>query len=188
MAILTPNLKENIMPTLETVRTALDNAPKGANITLEWERDVETLKAHSDLNIRKHVVMVGRVEINYENLKAVKEKRANGELPPEPKSPWFYHDENTKGIIYNKRTDAPYVQLFNGTDSRHVPKVKFTLDGKEISKEEISTFITAKERKSEKGDVFCCKLENMIAIKSALDTDIDIAPQTTEVEAEQETA
>jgi hypothetical protein len=108
MANINPLTKGLTMPTLAQVTEALNSANNGTNITLEWERDVKTKKAYSHMNIRKHVVAVGRKGINYNNQKAVIEKRENGELPSEPKPTWYYHDENTKGIVRHKRTDAPY--------------------------------------------------------------------------------
>jgi hypothetical protein len=168
-------------PSLEQVKDALNNAPNGANIILEWERDVKTLKAHSDLNIRKHVIAVGRKGMSYENLKAVKEKRENGELPSEPKPTWFYHDDSCKGIIRHKRTEAPYVQLFGGTDTRHIPKVKFTLNGEETTLEAISPYILSSEKRSEKGDTFCCKVADMITIKTEV---VPMATSDEEVQTE----
>lgn len=186
MAIINPN-KGKSMTTLENVVSVLNATPNGANVILEWERPVKTLKTHSDLNIRKHVRMVGRKGIEYNNMKAVQEKRENGELPSEPKPTWFYHDENVKGLIRNKRTDEPYVQLFVGTSNKTRPSVSFTMDGEETTMEEIESFILASEKQSEKGETFTCKIENMIRIHRELENDFNVNQETSENEENEET-
>jgi hypothetical protein len=182
---ITPNKRKSTMPnaTLENVISVLNETPNGANIILEWERPVKTKKAHSDLNIRKHVRMVGRKGINYENIQSVKAKRDEG---IEAKPTWFYHDENCKGIIRNKRTDEPYVQLFVGTSDKVHPHVSFTMDGEETNMDEIESFILASEKRSEKGETFTCKIANMIRIHQEIGMDdIGVEPQTSEAETEQ---
>ena len=168
---------------LEQVVSVLNETPSGANIILEWERPVKTKKAHSDLNIRKHVRMVGRKGINYENMASVKAKREEG---IEAKPSWFYHDENCKGLIRHKKTDAPYVQLFVGTSDKVHPLVSFTMDGEETTMEEIEPFILASEKKTEKGETFTCKIENMIRIHREIGMeDISVEAQTSDAVTEQ---
>lgn len=73
---------------LETVQNVLTLAPKGANIVLEWTRSAKTRKGVTD-TILKSVRMVGRVGVEYDNLRAVQEKRESGELPTENAGlPW----------------------------------------------------------------------------------------------------
>jgi hypothetical protein len=153
-----------LLSILDSVIAVLTSAPKGANVILEWSRPVKTKKAYSAMNIVKHVRMVGRVGIEYDNMKAVQEKRASGELPAENAGSWFYHDDTCPGLIRHKRTDAPYVQLFVGTSAKVKPNVSFTVDGIPATMEDIESFILASEKRSEKGETFICKVENMTRI------------------------
>ena len=185
---ITPNQRNSIMPNaiLEQVVSVLNETPNGANIILEWERPVETLKAHSDLNIRKHVRMVGRKGIDYDNMKAVIEKRENGELPSTNQGNWFVHDPDVKGLVRHKSKGTPYVQLFVGTSTKTHPESYFLLDGQKVELEEIAPFIKANEKKTEKGETFICKIENMIRIHREIGMeDISVEAQTSDAVTEQ---
>lgn len=160
---------------IATIANVLTTAPKGANVILEWERPVETLKKYSDFNIVKKVRMVGRVGIDYENIQSVKDGRKNGELPSEPVGSWFDHDENVKGLIYHKTTRKPYVQLFTGTSKTVKPSATFFIDGVEMEKSAIEQFITAKEKREGHGVTFICKVENMTRIHTEVEAETEEA-------------
>ena len=73
---------------LGTVQSIVGLTPKGANIVLEWSRAVKTRKGVAD-TIRKNVRMVGRIGIEYDNVKTVQDKRESGKLPTENAGlPW----------------------------------------------------------------------------------------------------
>jgi hypothetical protein len=147
--------------TLETVQDIIANTPKGANIVVGWTRPVKVKKAFEGVNLVKVVRMVGRIGIDYDNMKSVQEKRENGELPAENKGlPWGqWHSEC---IIEHK--GKHYLRLYNGTSKHTHPSVSYLLDGKEIDKAHIENMCLASELNESKGDCFTCTLENMTQI------------------------
>lgn len=147
----------------DQVVAAIETAPKGANIIVEWVRPVKTLKAVQD-NITKSVRMIGRMGIDYDNMKSVQEKRESGELPAEPQPlPWG------KWAIFPfliEHKGGYYLRLYNGTSDKVHPEVHFFRNGVEVSKEEIAPLILASEKEEKTGDCFTCKIENMTRIHS----------------------
>lgn len=173
---------------VETIKEVLKNTPKGANIILEWERPVKVKKSYDGAPITKKVRMVGRTGIDYENIQAVKDKRESGELPSEGTGSWFHHDEEVKGIVYHNKTEAAYVQLFTGTSKKVKPSAEFLVNGEVVQKDEIAPFLLASELKTEKGETFICKVENMKKIHHEIpDEEISANVDISEI-AEKETA
>lgn len=162
---------------MKQVKTAIENTPKGANIIVEWLRPVKTRAAFKTTHIEKSVRMVGRMGIDYNNIKAVQEKRENGDLPstPQPLSWGFWVSDGILGHNKGLKKENPfyseilpttkyYVRLYNGTSANVRPEVHFFLDGNEVALEEIQHMLLASEIGKEKGDCFCCKFENMTRI------------------------
>jgi hypothetical protein len=156
---------------LTLVKKALQETPKGANIILEWNRPVEVKKAFQGANITKQVRVVGRIGVDYDNLKAVQEKRETGELPSENAGTWYDHDHEIKGLVHHKTTRAPYVQIMAGTCKSVKPSTTFLIDGKPVEKEIIAHMLTAKELKDSHGsDTIVCKIENLQKIHKVVET------------------
>jgi hypothetical protein len=178
---------------LNQVQQAVHTTPKGSNIVLEWVRDMDTRKG-VEVPFSKSVRMIGRIGINYDNMAAVQDKRENGELPAENAGlPWGKWSEYP-WLIEHK--DKHYVRLYNGTSASVKPEVHFFKSGVETTLREIEpayfkamdkaaeitdpeqragaeklalkllTTLMASEVKSEKGETFTCKVENMTRIHS----------------------
>jgi len=173
---------------LEQVKTAMDATPKGANVILEWVRPCKVKKSVTD-NITKSVRMVGRTQIDYDNQKAVQEKRENGDLPAENQGlswgffpdydnePWHIClnqgvkktlEDGTPNPEYYKVTDSTthYVRLYNGTSKNVKAESHFFRNGQEVTMEDIKTEVLASEKDKPHGDCFNCKVENMTRIHS----------------------
>lgn len=146
---------------LNQVQTAVENAPKGANIIVEWVRPCKVKKGCAD-SITKSVRMVGRIGIDYDNLKAVEAKRESGELPAEnqglPWGKWYAFPY----LIEHKGTY--YLRLYNGTSDKVHADAHFFRNGVEVTKESLDNDLLAAEKSSEHGDTFTCKVENMTRI------------------------
>lgn len=146
---------------LATVQNVLSIAPKGANIVLEWTRNVKTRKGVTD-TILKSVRMVGRVGIEYDNQKSVIEKRESGALPSENAGlPWGRWAVYPYLIEHNGRY---YVRLYNGTSKNVKPSATFTVNGQEVRRDEIAPKLLASELTEKSGDCFTCKIEDMTRI------------------------
>lgn len=156
---------------LSTIQRVIDNTSKGANIIVEWLRPVETLKS-CDKAIDKHVRMVGRMGIEYDNMKDVKEKRENGELPATPQPIWHGAGQwvTYPWLIQHVAKKQLYVRLYNGTSTKVPVKVEWRMDGDAVPYETVLPYLTAKEKRDEReGDCFCCKIENIIRIGNEAD-------------------
>jgi len=149
---------------IELVMATVKEATKGANINLSWHRVCKTKKAVTD-TISKSVETVGRVGINYDNQKVVKEKRENGELPEQSQAIWYGKGEFVifPYLIRHTVTEQRYLRLYNGTGNV-IPKVQYFRNGVPCTFESVETELLASEKRKEKGDCFCCKIEDMTSI------------------------
>ena len=145
----------------DQVVAAIESAPKGANIIVEWVRPCKTFKGVTD-SITKSVRMVGRMGIDYNNMASVQDKRESGELPAEPQAlPWGVWSI-FPFLIEHK--GAFYLRLYNGTSEKVRPETHFFRNGQEVSKDEIKPLLLKSEIDTDHGDCFTCKVENMTRI------------------------
>jgi len=155
---------------LGTVQKVVENTPKGANIICEWVRQAKVLKgcAHA---IDKHVRMVGRCGIDYDKQAAVIAKRENGDLPEQSQPIWHGAGEWAifPFLIRHKKTGQLYLRLYNGTSAKVPVVVEWLMDGDVVSYETVEPFLLASEKNDDKGDCFCCKIEDLIRIGNEAD-------------------
>lgn len=146
------------------VVATVKEATKGANINLAWHRPCKTKTSCEDV-ISKAVTAVGRVGIDYNNMKAVQEKRENGDLPETPQAIWYGKGEFEifPYLIRHTVTNQKYLRLYNGTGTAK-PTRQFYRNGVKCSFESVEMDLLASEKKSDHGDCFCCKIENMTSI------------------------
>lgn len=144
--------------------SAIGGMTKGSNIVLEWTRPAKTFKTCAE-TVEKHVRMVGRMGLDYNNLQAVQEKRESGELPSDPQPlPWGVW-AIFPWLIEHKGTH--YVRLYKGTSAKVRPSVSWTLNGKPVEYAIVEPLLLASEKGEEReSDCFTCKTENMTRIAS----------------------
>lgn len=148
---------------IEQVRQAIAATPKGSNIIVEWVRPMKTRKGVQDV-LTKSVRMVGRIGIDYDNMKDVQAKRESGELPAENAGlPWGEWLEFPYLIGHKGQT---YLRLANGTSDKVHPECHYFRNGIEVTKESLDAELLASEKEEKKGDCFTCKTENMTRIHS----------------------
>jgi len=146
---------------LQQVRQAIKATPRGCNIVCEWERPCKTRKGVSAL-ITKHVRMVGRMGIEYDNINDVQEKREEGTLPAVNAGlPWGQWSEYPWLIEHKGKF---YLRLYNGTSALTTPKATFFNNGVEVSKASIAPLLLAAELAEKDGDCFCCAIENLLRV------------------------
>jgi hypothetical protein len=147
------------------VEKVIESVPKGANIVLQWVRKAKTKKGSP--KILKAVRMVGRVGIEYDNQKAVQEKRSNGELPKENAglAEWAEWVEYPF-LIQHKGNGQKYLRLYKGTSKKVTPSVQWICEGKAVEQKDISQWLYADEMKSSHGDCFIVKIEDLTTIGS----------------------
>jgi len=153
------------------IQAAIDAATKGANIVLEWERDCAVLKRGelNGRNVRKHVRAVGRMGVEYDNQKAVQEKRASGELPKENAGLADWQEwEQYPFILRHKVNGTRYLRLYNGTSKTTTPKRYFTVDGELKEFSAIESALAASERKEHDGDCFMVKIESLLRVHTEM--------------------
>jgi hypothetical protein len=137
-------------------------ALKGQFASLCTERALKVKKGKAE--IMKRSTFVCRVGVNYDNISTVKEARANGDLPAENAGlPWgewvpglFPYVIAHKGCHYFRCTSVK-------NDSA-IPKVSYTREGVEITKEEAKADALASEFYEKDSEVFTVKVESILEI------------------------
>ena len=151
-----------------TINDLVDEAMltrKGVNVRLAWRRDCKVKKSVTD-HIEKATVAIGRIGIEYDNQKAVIEKRENGELPEETQPIWHGKGEWViyPYLIQHVDTRQLYLRLYKGTGNA-IPKVQFYRNDEPVSKESLDAELLSSEKSTEKdGDCYCVKIEDMTMI------------------------
>lgn len=137
---------------LQKVKNIIDLAmeiKKGVNIQVEWETPVKALKsAPKDLQLVKYVVAVGRLGIDYQNLKSTKKKVLEGQIDPNNPLPWGKWTEGYFPYLIEhtpKGTDILkyYLRIYFGSLGI-APKTQYFLNGKPITKEELKELVEKK--------------------------------------------
>ncbi len=153
---------------LSKVQAVIENAPKGANIILEWLRPCKT-RSGVTASVTKFVRMVGRLGLEYDHQKAVVEKRENGELPKENAglpswSEWVQYPF----IIRHKTNGQLYLRMYKGTSDKVRPTVTFFIDGNETTRETITPLVPKAESEVDHDGADCMtvKIESLRAVYS----------------------
>lgn len=118
---------------------------KNAQFTaLQWSRPCKTLKGCTDEIIKTVKARNIRIGAGYDNMKAVKEGRANGELPTE-----------NQGLKGKKWIEYPYIlqSIYNDTEYVRIETAKnsvfeteYTKNGVRVTKSEIADLLYANEK------------------------------------------
>lgn len=146
---------------LQQVRRAIKATPKGCNIVCEWKRACKTRKGVSSI-VTKHVRMVGRMGIEYDNINDVQEKREEGTLPAVNAGlPWGQWSEYPWLIEHKGKY---YLRLYKGTSATTTPEVTFFLEGLEVPKSSVAPLLLASELAEHDGDCFCCEIGNLMHV------------------------
>jgi hypothetical protein len=134
---------------------------KGQIVTVKTQRPVKMKKGQPA--VMKASEFQCRVGVNYDNIKAVQEKRESGELPKENAGlPWgewalFPYVIAHKGEYYVRCT-----MLHNGFRKAPV----YTIEGVEVDKEAVKAMALASEfREGDDNDVFNIKLSSILEVK-----------------------
>lgn len=136
---------------------------KGTIATLKTEKECKTRKTAGNISVTKVSTFQCRIGVNYENIQAVKEKRAEGILP-----------EENQGLPWGRWVDGlfPYVIEHNGTfyfrcstvNNNYVPEVRYFKNAVEISKDEAKLLCLASEFTEKTGDCFNIKVDNILEV------------------------
>ena len=138
------------------------NAPKGSFLGVTIQRPVKLRKGFN-INAIKTSRLVVRPGVDYENMAKVIEGREDGSKPSE-----------NQGLPWGKWKQFPYLIEHNGQDyirlslvPGNVPKVEYTVDGKEISKESLREFALYSEfaEKESAPEVVTVKVESITEIR-----------------------
>jgi len=166
---------------LDQLKAALVATPKGANIVAEWTRSAKVFKTCTD-SITKSVRAIGRVGIEYDNQKAVVEKRDSGELPSENAGlPKGQEWEVYPYLIVCPSSGKRLLRLYNGTSPFIHASVQWHLNGQEVSFAAIEGSLLASEKAERKGDCFCVNVEDITRLNRESDL-ISVKQEKTEEE------
>ena len=136
---------------------------KGANLSATWVRPLKTRKGVTS-EVVKLTCAVIRGGIDYDNMKAVQEGRADGTLPAENAGlPW---GEWVQFPIHIAHKGVDYVRLYPSSGIDCHPKSTFFVDGVETPKETVEALCLASEFRHdvEAPQCFTIKAENLVSI------------------------
>lgn len=134
---------------------------KGQIVTLVTERDCKVRKGMDP--VRKRSEFQCRVGVNYDNIQAVKDKRADGTLPAE-----------NAGLPWGQWVEFPYVIEHKGEyyvrctvlRNNFRKAATYSVHGDEITKEQAQIMCLASEfREGDDNDVFNIKLSSVVEVK-----------------------
>lgn len=153
------------------VKKALENRKKGTLISVEY-KSIPTLNSQakaSGIKLEKFTKTVARFGVNYSNIKAVKEQRQqdkeNG-IVRQQKTIWWNWLDNNNIIKEHKENGKKYLTLTTSKIAR--PQVKYMLNDKEISKEELQAkgiVINSYWNEKEPIQQYDITLDNLLKIK-----------------------
>lgn len=143
------------------------NLKSGTIHSIHWSRplrDNEVLKGFKGGRIVKETIGNFRIGVEYSNM-AINKDKITGSLPY-----GFFEFENE--IIYSPSSDTYQLRLTQTMNENMKPKVKWFLDGQEITRDELiemnalgSTQRSTKPFDPKENPVMNVKLENIIEIK-----------------------
>ena len=134
---------------------------KGQIVTIQTTRAMKVRKGQDP--IQKSSEFQCRVGVNYDNIQAVKDKRAEGILPAE-----------NAGLPWGEWVDFPYFIAHKGEyyvrctvlRNAHRKAPSYTQNGQEITKEQAAVMCLASEfRDSDDNDVFNIRVSSIRSVK-----------------------
>lgn len=143
------------------VLARVKNNKRGTFKSAVWERPCKTKKAFNNMVIMKRTEAVVRLGIEYDNIQAVKDKKASGELP-----------EQNQGLPWGEWALFPYLISHKGntylrmTPSKtHKTHVTYFVNGVVTPYENIENMLLASEKqKKDDIDVFSININNIISL------------------------
>lgn len=144
------------------IRTKVHTIPSGRFVNLDTCKTLKTKKAYSGKVVTKIGHSTVRVGVNYDNMKATIEGRANGSKPIENAGlqwgAWVDGEKNFfiqhKGNMYLRVANSPNKAVNH-----------YFCDGKEITKEQAQEYcLTSEFRKGEAPEVMNYNIDNILSI------------------------
>lgn len=150
--------------TYEEVKAIIDDSGPGTYLRVSWEREIPIRAGFVGVGIiKKHSSQTIRIGVDYENMKAVKEKRAIGVLPPV-----------NQGLKWGRYIKFPYyVENNSGTrkylrmalDKNNPSQSYFTINGQVVTEQDVLRFVTPSSIKSKAEDTRVVAMDNITSIK-----------------------
>lgn len=151
--------------TFENVVTKLQNYNPGVFVRCGWQSNIGNARSRKEgVVITKESEATVRLGINYSNIKAVKQARAEQtEENTKPRKIWFRHLEDAPAIIQHLEDENKKYLCMYPISKGGYPKVKYFLNGKEISKEALmlTGYVNPSEWNKSETNMFSIPLENL---------------------------
>lgn len=140
----------------------------GQHIPVSFKTEAKPAAAHKSVKLEKLTKGTYRVGISFENLKGIREgieSGERGEIQAPKGKKWVQYPFHLKNLA--ETTD--YLRLYYPTGGFiQRPSVTYFVDGKEVEREEYTTFLTPSDAKPKERDpnldCFDVKMENLISI------------------------
>lgn len=148
---------------LEKVKGIVKAKQNGSFVGMEWERELPVRAAYKgNTRVIKKSKGVVRFGVEYDNIKAVQQKRKDGELPSENEGlKWGEWEEYPYFIKHNEKH---YLRCTESHNNR--VRTEYLLNGRPVSKDELESICTkAAFTQHQDLDVFTINIDNIVAIK-----------------------
>lgn len=150
------------MMNLDEIKNAIHSTHAGTYTTIETCKTLKTKKAYADKSIMKVSRMTGRFGVDYENIHAVHQKRASGELPKQNQGlPWGSWMKDEEGYLIEHKGKV-YVRV---AASPNKTKSTYLVNGVPTDEDTVKSMCLASEfHKGEKPDVMTISANNIVRI------------------------
>jgi len=146
------------------VKEIVDGLRKGTIRTITYTRPMKTRKGVTDV-IEKTTTMQVRTGVRYDNMKAVKEARADGSLPTENQGLMGSLEWIDNNFIKNTKTGAVMLRVAYANGNKTISE--YRKNGQIVEKSEIAPLCLKSETavKDSAPSVFNIKVENITALR-----------------------
>ncbi len=139
---------------------------KGQNTKISWKSKIKPAAKFKTVSIEKVVTAVVRSGIDFQNLSSVKSEIESGERTEVNSLPWGKWEQFPYIISHN---DKKYVRLYPASSANQIPKTRYFVDGKEVTKSKVLQYLTAGKVKelTEAREVKCFTVteDNILSIE-----------------------
>lgn len=146
---------------LDSVKRIVTGKQKGAFSSMLWERPMKLKKAFAGNVVTKRSKGTVRFGVEYDNMKAVQEKREGGVLP-----------EKNAGLPWGEWSAYPYLISHKGNSYLRTSKVpgskietEYFLNGRKVEKKDVEAMCLKSEFSGNEADCFNVNVENILSIK-----------------------
>lgn len=150
--------------TYEEVKRIVDGSRPGTFLGISWEKEIPIRAGFVGVGpIKKHSSATVRIGVNYDNMKVVQTKRADGTLPPSNQGlPW---GRWIKFPYYIENNDGSKRYLRVSLDKNNKVESRFSIGGIFVPEQDVLRFVPKSALKSKYDEVLVISMDNIVEIR-----------------------